>query len=182
MPNYSKEEVRHKKVLADKITRYSVAILHTHMLHNVLLFVRVMFEEEQRLRRGMDLSELKNLDSILNVKNLRPNSAYASMQNTSKDVMKRKHKLQCPEKTQSEDTVSCSDDNKPVLRRERTFDLEHGSILSKELRLMKQQNRKSMPIIDSQKEEAIANMSGVKNGWMIEDAEKSSKEESKDTW
>merc|ERR1719336_2275836 len=130
----------------------------------------------------MDLSELKNLDSILNVKNLRPNSAYASMQNTSKDVMKRKHKLQCPEKAQTEDTVSCSDDNKPVLRRERTFDLEHGSILSKELRLMKQQNRKSMPIIDSQKEEAIANMSGVKNGWMIEDAEKSSKEESKDTW
>ena len=182
MPNYSKEEVRHKKVLADKITRYSVAILHTHMLHNVLLFVRVMFEEEQRLRRGMDLSELKNLDSILNVKNLRPNSAYASMQNTSKDVMKRKHKLQCPEKTQSEDTVSCSDDNKPVLRRERTFDLEHGSILSKELRLMKQQNRKSMPIIDSQKEEAMANMSGVKNGWMIEDAEKSCKEETKDTW
>ena len=156
--------------------------MHTHMLHNVLLFVRVMFEEEQRLRRGMDLSELKNLDTILNVKNLRPNSAYASMQNTSKDVMKRKHKLQCPEKTQSEDTASCSDDNKPVLRRERTFDLEHGSILSKELRLMKQQNRKSMPIIDSQKEEAIANMSGVKNGWMIEDAEKSSKEESKDTW
>lgn len=163
MPNYSKEEVRHKKVLADKITR-------------------VMFEEEQRLRRGMDLSELKNLDSILNVKNLRPNSAYASMQNTSKDVMKRKHKLQCPEKTQSEDTASCSDDSKPVLRRERTFDLEHGSILSKELRLMKQHNRKSMPIIDSQKEEAIANMSGVKNGWMIEDAEKSFKEESKDTW
>ena len=183
MPNYSKEEVRHKKVLADKITRYSVVILHTcYIINNVMLFVRVMFEEEQRLRRGMDLSELKNLDSILNVKNLRPNSAYASMQNTSKDVMKRKHKLQCPEKTQSEDTASCSDDSKPVLRRERTFDLEHGSILSKELRLMKQHNRKSMPIIDSQKEEAIANMSGVQNGWMIEDAEKSFKEESKDTW
>ena len=35
MPNYSKEEVRHKKVLADKITRYSVINgYYANMLHN----------------------------------------------------------------------------------------------------------------------------------------------------
>ena len=35
MPNYSKEEVRHKKVLADKITRYSVINgYYAYMLHN----------------------------------------------------------------------------------------------------------------------------------------------------
>ena len=65
LPNYSKEEVckkaeaqagagtpsphtqvRQKRALADKITR-------------------LMFEEEQRLRRGLELSEMQKLDKIL---------------------------------------------------------------------------------------------------------------------
>ena len=66
LPNYSKEEVckkaeagagagtrpplhtqvRQKRALADKITR-------------------LMFEEEQRLRRGLELSEMQKLDRIL---------------------------------------------------------------------------------------------------------------------
>ena len=167
MPNYSKEEVRHKKVLADKITR-------------------VMFEEEQRLRKGMDLSELKNLDRILNVKNIRPNSAYAAMQNpNNKDkVIKEKVGLHPhpPESSQVEN--SNADLSKPVLRRERTFDLEHSSLLNKELKLIKRQNRKSMPIslvvpiIDD--EEPTAPSETVRNGWMKEEKER--KDESTDPW
>ena len=122
MPNYSKEEVRQKKVLADKITR-------------------VMFEEEQRLRRGMDLSELKNLDSILNVKNCRPTSAYAAMQNTAcKDnVIREKVGLQPAGNSKFSNSSNSADSslNKPILRRERTFDLEHSSILKKDLKCFK---------------------------------------------
>ena len=167
MPNYSKEEVRQKKVLADKITR-------------------VMFEEEQRLRKGMDLSELKNLDRILNVKNIRPNSAYAAMQNpNNKDkVIKEKVGVHPPESSQVEN--SNADLSKPVLRRERTFDLEHSSLLNKELKLIKRQNRNSMPIslvvpiIDD--EEASGPGGTVRNGWMKEDKETSVKDESTDPW
>ena len=167
MPNYSKEEVRQKKVLADKITR-------------------VMFEEEQRLRRGMDLSELKNLDKILNVKNIRPNSAYAAMQNThSKNkAIKDKVGLNPPETSQVEN--SNADHGKPILRRERTFDMEHGSVLNKELKLIKRQNRNSMPvslivpIIDDEKHSGPGET--VRNGWMKEDRETFVKEESTDPW
>ena len=167
MPNYSKEEVRQKKVLADKITR-------------------VMFEEEQRLRKGMDLSELKNLDRILNVKNIRPNSAYAAMQNpNNKDkVIKEKVGVHPPESSQVEN--SNADLSKPVLRRERTFDLEHSSLLNKELKLIKRQNRNSMPIslvvpiIDD--EEASGPGGTVRNGWMKEEKETSVKDDSTDPW
>ena len=161
LPNYSKAEVRHKKVLADKITR-------------------VMFEEEQRLRRGLNLSELKNLDSILNVKNIRPNSAYATMQNTEKTPNKSQENAQSGKSTSSANSDS---GEKPILRREKTFDLEHSSILSKELKLMKKQNRKSMPvnltipIIDSDENEEK-----VRNGWMIEDSQKSQEDEKIEQW
>ena len=161
LPNYSKAEVRHKKVLADKITR-------------------VMFEEEQRLRRGLNLSELKNLDSILNVKNIRPNSAYATMQNTEKVLNKSHENAQSGKSTS---TANSDSSEKPILRREKTFDLEHSSILSKELKLMKKQNRKSMPvnltipIIDSNENEEK-----VRNGWMIEDSKKSQEDEKIEQW
>ena len=46
MPNYLNEEVRQKKILAEKI-------------------IRVMFEEEQRLRKGGNLFETHQLDKIL---------------------------------------------------------------------------------------------------------------------
>ena len=161
LPNYSKAEVRHKKVLADKITR-------------------VMFEEEQRLRRGLNLSELKNLDSILNVKNIRPNSAYATMQNTEKVPNKAQENAQSGKSTS---TANSDSGEKPILRREKTFDLEHSSLLSKELKLMKKQNRKSMPvnltipIIDSDENEEK-----VRNGWMIEDSKKSQEDEKIEQW
>ena len=164
LPNYSKAEVRHKKVLADKITR-------------------VMFEEEQRLRRGMNLSELKNLDSILNVRNSRPNSAYAAMQNsqnTGKISSKSQENSQCSKSTA---TTSSNSGEKPILRREKTFDLEHSSILSQDLKLMKKQNRKSMPvnmtipIIDSEENEEK-----VRNGWMIEDSKESHEDEKIGQW
>ena len=159
LPNYSKAEVRHKKVLADKITR-------------------VMFEEEQRLRRGLNLSELKNLDSILNVINSRPNSAYATMQNTE-NVPNQSDENALSGKS----TSTANSGEKPILRREKTFDLEHSSILSKELKLMKKQNRKSMPvnltipIIDSDENEEK-----VRNGWMIEDPKKSQEDEKTEQW
>ena len=164
-PNYSKEEVRQKKVLADKITR-------------------VMFEEEQRLRKGMDLSELKNLDSIMNVKSARPTSAYAAMQTSqNKDkVIKSKIALKPTENTQYKASQNSSELDKPVLRRERTFDLEHSSILNKELKMMKQQNRKSMPvslvvpIIDDETEPNIIGEK-IKNGWMTEESKDTPKEE-----
>ena len=161
LPNYSKAEVRHKKVLADKITR-------------------VMFEEEQRLRRGLNLSELKNLDSILNVKSIRPNSAYATMQNTEKVPNKPHENAQSGKSTSTANSDSVE---KPMLRREKTFDLEHSSILSKELKLMKKQNRKSMPvnmtvpIIDLDENEEK-----VRNGWMIEDSKKSQEDEKIEQW
>ena len=130
MPNYSKEEVRQKKILADKITR-------------------VMFEEEQRLRRGMDLSEMQHLDKLLNVKNIRPTSAYAAMQNPKSDESAKK-KEQAESSTFAKSTVSsCSSEpsDKPVLRRERTFNLDtESSIVNKELQAFKKQNRKSMPV------------------------------------
>ena len=161
LPNYSKAEVRHKKVLADKITR-------------------VMFEEEQRLRRGLNLSELKTLDSVLNVKNIRPNSAYATMQNTEKVPNKSQENAQSGKSTS---TANSDSSEKPILRREKTFDLEHSSLLSKELKLMKKQNRKSMPvnltipIIDSDENEEK-----VRNGWMIEDPKKSQEDEKIEQW
>ena len=146
LPNYSKAEVRHKKVLADKITR-------------------VMFEEEQRLRRGLNLSELKNLDSILNVINSRPNSAYATMQNTE-NVPNQSDENALSGKS----TSTANSGEKPILRREKTFDLEHSSILCKELNLMKKQKKKSMPA------------KKVRNGWMIEDSKKSQKDEKIEQW
>ena len=161
LPNYSKAEVRHKKVLADKITR-------------------LMFEEEQRLRKGMNLSELKNLDSILNVKNARPSSAYAAMQNSQR---KEAVSGRAPENTQSPSSTSSNSVEKPILRREKTFDLEQSSILNKELKLIKKQNRKSMPvnitipIIDSEENEEK-----VRNGWMIEDPRKCQEDEKIEQW
>ena len=164
LPNYSKAEVRHKKVLADRITR-------------------VMFEEEQRLRKGMNLSELKNLDSILNVKNTRPNSAYAAMQscqNTGKGAGKSPGDTQT---SQSSTTSQSNSNEKPILRREKTFDLEHSSVLNKELKLTKKQNRKSMPvnitipIIDSEENEEK-----VRNGWMVEDPRKCQEDEKIEQW
>ena len=171
MPNYSKEEVRQKKVLADKITR-------------------VMFEEEQRLRRGMDLSELKNLDSILNVKNCRPTSAYAAMQNTGKDkVIREKVGLQPGGNSQFPNCSNSADGSKPILRRERTFDLEHSSILKKDLKCLKQENRKSMPvslvvpIIDAEEGDTNVYAEKVKNGWMVEESGTGNiKGESSDPW
>ena len=171
MPNYSKEEVRQKKVLADKITR-------------------VMFEEEQRLRRGMDLSELKNLDSILNVKSCRPTSAYAAMQNTQKDkVIREKVGLQPGGNSQFPNSTNSADSiHKPILRRERTFDLEHSSILKKDLKCMKQENRKSMPvslvvpIIDAEESENNVYGDKTKNGWMAEESGTGIKNESSDPW
>ena len=86
----------------------------------------------------MDLSELKNLDSILNVKQVRPNSAYATMtaiqnaQNKDNKVIKSKIALQPTENTQLQNSSnSASECDKPILRRERTFDLEQSSILNK---------------------------------------------------
>ena len=166
-PNYSKEEVRHKKVLADKITR-------------------VMFEEEQRLRRGMDLSEIKNLESILSVDKIRPNSAYAAMQNPknqSKALKDTPTTTSTPsKKSQSSETPEM----KPVLRREKTFDMEQGSIFSKELKLLKKKNRNSMPvtldipIIDDETEKkSILKETVVKNGWMIDEG---SEKDNCETW
>ena len=128
MPNYSKEEVKQKKILADKITR-------------------LMFEEEQRLRRGMDLSEIQQLDKLLNIKNIRPTSAYAAMQNSHSNEQEQP---QVPPKlstTHIESSSSNESTDRPVLRRERTFNLDsESSIVNKELRAHKKQNRKSMPV------------------------------------
>ena len=122
LPNYSKEEVQQKKILAEKMTR-------------------IMFEEEQRLRRGNDLSEIQQLDRILNIKTIRPTSAYAAMQD-AQDGHKNKaqrNPILCT--TQQEST------DRTILRRERTFNLEGGSsMVNKELKILKKQNRKSMPV------------------------------------
>jgi len=163
MPNYSKEEVRQKKILADKITR-------------------VMFEEEQRLRRGMDLTEIQQLDKILNIKNIRPTSAYATMQNSQTDDQHKTHGIPKLTTTQAKFSTSTESSDKPILRRERTFDLDSGSsIVNKELKALKKQNRKSMPvhltipIIDPVSVESIKDHEQV--GWMMEDSKKPSEKE-----
>jgi hypothetical protein len=164
MPNYSKEEVRQKKILADKITR-------------------VMFEEEQRLRRGMDLSEIQQLDKILDIKNIRPTSAYAAMQNTHIGEQSQPHQVK-PKLSTTHVEFSSSNEStdKPVLRRERTFNLDsESSIVNKELRAYKKQNRKSMPvnltvpIIDPGNIPSIEERGKV--GWMVDDNKVSSEKE-----
>ena len=120
-PNYSKEEVRQKRQLADRITR-------------------VMLEEEQRLRRGLELTELSQLDRVLATKSIRPTSAYAAMQT---------------ERPTRQPPAAALPNPRPVLRRERTFDLEHSSLASKKLQAAKRQNRKSMPVsLTASQEEA----------------------------
>eukprot|EP00092_Neocalanus_flemingeri_P049575 GFUD01057017.1.p1 GENE.GFUD01057017.1~~GFUD01057017.1.p1 ORF type:complete len:654 (+),score=166.81 GFUD01057017.1:99-1964(+) len=120
----------------------------------------------------MDLSEIHQLDKILNIKNIRPKSAYAAMQKTQViDQIKPKgnQKLSGTQAELNELT------DKPILRRERTFDLDSGSsIVNKELKALKKQNRKSMPvhlpvpIINSEKVEY--NQENENVGWMGEDS------------
>ena len=134
-PNYSKEEVRQKRQLADRITR-------------------VMLEEEQRLRRGLELTELSQLDRLLATKSIRPTSAYAAMQT-------ERPTRQPPAAPAT--TAAPPPNPRPVLRRERTFDLEHSSLASKKLQAAKRQNRKSMPVsLTASQEEAGPGHAGRK--------------------
>ena len=109
-PNYSKEEVRQKRLLADRITR-------------------LMFEEEQRLRRGLQLSEVAKLDRLLGPAAApgrgRPASAYAAP---------------------PAPTAATPGEERPVLRRERTFDLETSSAVVQEVRARKARHRQSLPL------------------------------------
>ena len=101
-----------------------------------------MLEEEQRLRRGLELTELSQLDRVLATKSIRPTSAYAAMQ-TERPTR------------QPPATAAALPNPRPVLRRERTFDLEHSSLASKKLQAAKRQNRKSMPVnLTASQEEA----------------------------
>lgn len=149
LPNYSKEEVRHKRALADRITR-------------------LMFEEEQRLRRGLELSEMQKLDKLLgpvaSASRQRPKSAYAAPPGPHQvagggavghqQVVQLAHggnlPLSLPQPPQQNPTSSISSESseKPVLRRERTFDLDvSSSVFQAEAaaRAKKKQHRQSCP-------------------------------------
>ena len=85
LPNYSKEEVRHKRALADRFINPMLIIdLKSRSMKrpnckkpndkcfflrcfnfNPCRITRLMFEEEQRLRRGLELSEMQKLDKLL---------------------------------------------------------------------------------------------------------------------
>ena len=88
-----------------------------------------MFEEEQRLRRGLQLSEVAKLDRLLGgaagVGRGRPNSAYAAP---------------------PAPPAAAPEEERPVLRRERTFDLESSSTVVQEVRARKARHRQSLPL------------------------------------
>ena len=97
------------------------------------------------------------------------------MQNTKVDDQNKPQGNSKLSTTQAESLVST---DRPILRRERTFDLESStSIVNKELKALKKQNRKSMPVhltvpvIDS------SNVEKEKVGWMVEDSKISSGKE-----
>jgi hypothetical protein len=144
LPNYSKEEVRQKRALADRITR-------------------LMFEEEQRLRRGLQLSEMQKLDRILGPlgdsvsAKPRPSSAYAAPPGLS---------LPGPARPPAASGSSECGDERPVLRRERTFDLDAGSsMFQAEVAARKKQHRQSCPPCPSPR------------GWMAEAAQTTSEKQ-----
>jgi len=110
MPNYSKEELRQKRKMAINISR-------------------LMFEEEQKLKKGQSLSSMGELDKMLlgshgglvtrppnqgGQANRRPVSAYCTSA-----TGKQPHNNNRGQDQQDQLQV-----DKPVLRRERTFDLD----------------------------------------------------------
>jgi len=95
LPSYSKDELRQKRKMAENISR-------------------LMFEEEQKLKKGQSLSSMAELDKILLgshsglLNRSRPKSAYCSITPATNETLQNAH----------------DEAEKPILRRERTFDLD----------------------------------------------------------
>ena len=153
MSCYSIEEVLQKKILSDKI-------------------IRVMFEEEQRLRQGGDLSEIQQLDKILHVKPDWAILSYSTLNDMQVDDQNnQKVDLQICTAQKESCTIKMKD--KPVLRREQTFEQDNSnSIFSKETKELKNENRKYMPINQTLTVSESGNRKAMKEitkvGWMLE--------------
>ena len=148
MPHSSKEEMRQKKIVADKLTR-------------------LMFEEEQRLRRGMDLSDQRQIDRIL--RDL-PNHDISFCTDTKSEVvdkqLKQKEDTNLEKKHTDLSTIGAM--HNKTLRRERTFDVEtsHVDKVDRTESVIDKSVDDSIQLCKEEKRDGKMSQSG----WMLQDA------------